>query len=413
MLPLEKSRPLDVPNGHYGHASTPSIAHRLLPSTKRWKVLRKRILKCWFGLPKSSFGEHNIARMGLQNTTNMRDAWCSSDVFFVTILQGWVYKTQPTCERCMRAIRRFLCNNIARMGLQNTTNMRDASWSSDVFFVTILQGWVYKTQQTREMHWWSSDWYFLCNITARMGLQRTTNMRDACEQSDAVFVTILQGWVYKTLPTYERCIQTRARCMRAIRRFLCNNNATMGLQNTTNMREMHWWSSDVFFVTSLKGWVYKAQQTREMHDRSSDVFFVATLQGCSVASKNCAIPAPYLTTPKSMREYLRLGKFARLNVIVQNFPNASTHVCSSSSLSRGLESRNFCSPHGTIMRNAWWSIVWCFLCSNIARMGLQNTTQQCGEQKIALLATRQPSWTNTPQPFEMHHGSPDVFFVWV
>ena len=37
---------------------------------------------------------NNIARMGLQNTTNMR------------------------------AIRRSLCNNIARMGLQNTTNIR-------------------------------------------------------------------------------------------------------------------------------------------------------------------------------------------------------------------------------------------------------------------------------------------------
>ena len=64
-----------------------------------------------------------------------------------------------------------LCNNIARMGLQNTTNMRDASRSSAVLFVTILQGWVYKTQK-----------------------------RDACEQSDAFFVAIktLQGWVYKT-----------------------------------------------------------------------------------------------------------------------------------------------------------------------------------------------------------------------
>ena len=54
----------------------------------------------------------------------------------------------------MRPIRRFLCNNIARMGLQNTTNTCD---QSDVFFVTIFHGWVYKTQQTREMHWWSSD----------------------------------------------------------------------------------------------------------------------------------------------------------------------------------------------------------------------------------------------------------------
>ena len=51
----------------------------------------------------------------------MHDAWCSSDVFFVTILQGWGYKIQQTCEM------RDLCNNIAGIVLQ-------------------------KTQQTREMH---------------------------------------------------------------------------------------------------------------------------------------------------------------------------------------------------------------------------------------------------------------------
>ena len=46
------------------------------------------------------------------------------------------------------------------------------SKSQDVFFVAILQGWVYKTQQ-----------------------------RDACEQSDAFVVTPLQGWAYKTQQT--------------------------------------------------------------------------------------------------------------------------------------------------------------------------------------------------------------------
>ena len=89
------------------------------------KVLRKCSLKCLFNLPKSSYGMDNIARMGLQTITNMRDASWSSAAFFVTTLQGWVYKTQQT--RCMRAIRRFLCNNIARMGLQNTTNEMHAS----------------------------------------------------------------------------------------------------------------------------------------------------------------------------------------------------------------------------------------------------------------------------------------------
>ena len=40
--------------------------------------------------------------------------------------------------------RRFLCNNIARMGLQNKPNTREPS---DGLFVTILHGCVYKTQQ--------------------------------------------------------------------------------------------------------------------------------------------------------------------------------------------------------------------------------------------------------------------------
>ena len=100
-------------------------------ASKRWKVLRKRILKCWFGLPTSSFGRGNIARMGLQKHNQHMNAsmivWC------------------------------FLCNNIARMGLQNTINMRDACEQSDAFFVTILQGWVYKTQPTCEMHWCMDD----------------------------------------------------------------------------------------------------------------------------------------------------------------------------------------------------------------------------------------------------------------
>jgi hypothetical protein len=144
--------------------------------------------------------------------------WWSSDVFFVTTLQGWVYKTQPTRERCMRrlrAIRRFVCSNI-------------------------LQGWAYKTQPTRErcMMRMRATRRFLCNNIARMGLQNTTKTQDALMHwwsSDVFFVTILQGWVYKTQPTRERCM----RRMRAIRRFVCNNLARMGLQNTTNTWEMH------------------------------------------------------------------------------------------------------------------------------------------------------------------------------
>ena len=57
--------------------------------------------------------------------------------------------------------------------------------------------------------------------------------------------------------------------------------------------------------------------------------------------------APYLTK-RSIREYLRLGKFARLNSTNQNDPNASTHVCSFASLSKGdLEIAQF-------VLATWW-----------------------------------------------------------
>ena len=117
---------------------------------------------------------------------------------------------------------------------KSNTSHRIIGWfiASDVFFVTTLQGWVYKTQQTREMHWWSSDVFF---------------------------VTILQGWVYKTQQTRKMY----ATCIMIVCCFLCNNIARMGLQNTTNTRDA-WWSSDVFFVTILQGWAYKTQQTCEM-----------------------------------------------------------------------------------------------------------------------------------------------------
>ena len=69
-------------------------------------------------------------------------------LFFVTTLQGWVYKT-----RVMHA--------------SNQTR----------FFVTILQGWAYKTQHMRDACEQSDA--FLCNNIARMGLQNTKNTRDA------------------------------------------------------------------------------------------------------------------------------------------------------------------------------------------------------------------------------------------
>ncbi len=41
-------------------------------ATKRWKVLRKRTLKCRFGIPKSSFGEHKICKMITKDSSNIR-----------------------------------------------------------------------------------------------------------------------------------------------------------------------------------------------------------------------------------------------------------------------------------------------------------------------------------------------------
>ncbi len=104
-------------------------------ATKRVKVLRKCSLKGLFVLPKSSFGEHKVCKL-FQNTRMI------SDVFFVTTLQGWVYKTRQ--------------------------HERDARESNQMF--SILQGWAYKTQP---------DWCFLCNNMERMGLQNTTNTQDA------------------------------------------------------------------------------------------------------------------------------------------------------------------------------------------------------------------------------------------
>ena len=197
---------------------------------------------------------NNIARMGLQNTTArcMRDASWSAAVFFVTTLQGWAYKTQQTrkmhCKdgltkhnkharciddsvffvrtlqewvykhrttRCMRAIRRFLCK--------------------------ILQGWVYKTQQTCEMHARCIMETTLARVHAPsckcvpvvakslpLAHGGACEMRDASWSSAVFFVTTFQGWVYK---------HTTTRCMREIRRFLCDNIPRMGLRNTTNTRD--------------------------------------------------------------------------------------------------------------------------------------------------------------------------------
>ena len=134
---------------------------------------------------------NNIARMGLQNTTNMRDA--------LMIVWG------------------FLCSNIARMGLQNTTNTVHAS-NQHAFFVTILQGWVYKTQQTCEMHWWSPDVFFVIILQAvpKSPIPYLSSMPSndvSCPYehlSIGNFWLWLQGWVYNTQETREMHASNRA-----------------------------------------------------------------------------------------------------------------------------------------------------------------------------------------------------------
>ena len=164
---------------------------------------------------------------------------------------------------------------------------------SDVFFVTILQGWAYKTQTTSVMHWgpiWWSSGCFLCNY-CKYGLTKQ-NMRD-------FFVTTLQGSAVGNSPNFlnespfhtfapkfqpefvvdsfdelsemeirsekgvscrrlaRMGLQKQPTCvmhathdawfMRAIRRFLCNNIAGTGIQNMHDACEQ----SDVFFVTTF------------------------------------------------------------------------------------------------------------------------------------------------------------------
>jgi len=52
-------------------------------ATKSWKVLRKRVLKCVFGLPKSSFGEHTIVRSANRVLTSLKSASKSRIASFV------------------------------------------------------------------------------------------------------------------------------------------------------------------------------------------------------------------------------------------------------------------------------------------------------------------------------------------
>ena len=108
---------------------------------------------------------NHIARMGLQNTTNTRDACEQSDAFLcdniyalqAQILDIWTndlvvsfsknYSTHAL-EKCFEKTRPTCCSVFQNLCLGSI----------------IWQGWVYKTQQTREMHWWSSDLMMRCDV---------------------------------------------------------------------------------------------------------------------------------------------------------------------------------------------------------------------------------------------------------
>ena len=88
-------------------------------------------------------------------------------------ISSFVHPSKTNMRECTMIVRCFLCNNVARMGLQKT-------------LVTILQGWVYKTQPTCTLR------CFLCNNIARMGLQKTL-----ASEVYVLFVTRLQASVHK------------------------------------------------------------------------------------------------------------------------------------------------------------------------------------------------------------------------
>ena len=101
-------------------------------------------MKCWFSLPKSSFGRVKLqgwACKNKQKTRTMR--WWSWTQIFWCFLCNHIAMMGIQTQTCMRTTKRLLCNNIARMGIQTQTNMhakqpntQGACEQSDVCFVT-------------------------------------------------------------------------------------------------------------------------------------------------------------------------------------------------------------------------------------------------------------------------------------
>ena len=116
---------------------------------------------CWFFLACYDTNDSSNISQTIVNASRVFIVFCKPIlamllqtrhlIFFVTTLQTWVYKTQQRHARCIDDRLMFFCNNIARMGLQNTTNMTPS--------------------YTREMH--DARLMFLCNNNASTGLQNT------------------------------------------------------------------------------------------------------------------------------------------------------------------------------------------------------------------------------------------------
>ena len=156
----------------------------------------------------------------------------------------------------MRAIRRFLCNNVARMGLQNTTNHEKGWWrivylkqhtnctrphktcvmhasnrcQSDVFFVTILQRWVYKTHQT----YWMHATIFCYKIVSAPN----ENLRRSNKDFRLHFRSTFKGCEYRIWAT-TRWKVLRKRTLKCL----------FDLSKWSLARLMRWWSSSCKVVT--------------------------------------------------------------------------------------------------------------------------------------------------------------------
>ena len=171
---------------------------------------------------------------------------------FVTSLQTWLQKivacAMMRCDVLLFWDAMIFCNNFANM-ITNDSRMRCASDQSDACFVTTLQGWVYKTQKKCKMHGWSSDGFF---------------------------VTRLQGWAYKTQQTSAYAPQTKILDVRTNRLESSSPNRVLTSLKSDSRKRRHDRSfvpsyeifvrgHRVLFVKTLQGWAYKTQTKCKMH----------------------------------------------------------------------------------------------------------------------------------------------------